>query len=62
MSIGERRVKYEQRWVSKLTGSGGSDTNVKGKRKGIFGAEKGKRSTGGDFVATSKSSKGGGKS
>eukprot|EP00973_Karenia_brevis_P075604 10504113-Karenia_brevis.AAC.1 len=46
MSIGDRQMKYEQRWVSKLSNKGGSDTNVKGKRKGIFGNETGKRSKG----------------
>eukprot|EP00973_Karenia_brevis_P003524 489658-Karenia_brevis.AAC.1 len=35
MAIGDRMLKYEHRWVSKLTESG-SNTNIKGKRKGIF--------------------------
>eukprot|EP00973_Karenia_brevis_P082101 11383983-Karenia_brevis.AAC.1 len=67
MAIGDRLYKYEQRWVSKSTQSGGADTNFKGKRKGIFDAEKGKRAKGDSSssrewqgTSTNKSNKGAG--
>eukprot|EP00973_Karenia_brevis_P045563 6309853-Karenia_brevis.AAC.1 len=61
MSIGDRQLKYEHRWVSKLTDKGGSNTNVKGKRKGIFGNEKGNKRSKCGFIASGKTTKGGGK-
>eukprot|EP00973_Karenia_brevis_P079930 11091433-Karenia_brevis.AAC.1 len=61
MSIGDRQLKYEHRWASKLTGKGGSSTNVKGKRRGIFGHEKGKKRSKSEYFASGKTTKGGGK-
>eukprot|EP00973_Karenia_brevis_P053593 7447355-Karenia_brevis.AAC.1 len=61
MAIGDRLLKYEHRWVPKLTESG-SNTNIKGKRKGIFGnSDKGDKRSKFGFIASGKSAKGGGK-
>eukprot|EP00973_Karenia_brevis_P030011 4137279-Karenia_brevis.AAC.1 len=56
MPIDDRLYKYEQRWVSKLSVAGGANTNVKGKRKGIFDTEKGKRAKGEPCLWTGTSS------
>eukprot|EP00973_Karenia_brevis_P064056 8901634-Karenia_brevis.AAC.1 len=54
-------LNYQHRWVSKLSETG-SNSNPKGKRKGIFGdANKGSKKSKSGFIASGKSAKGGGK-
>eukprot|EP00973_Karenia_brevis_P002298 309097-Karenia_brevis.AAC.1 len=61
MSIGDRMLNYQHRWVSKLSETG-SNTNPKRKRKGNFGnSNKGGKRSKYCFIASGKSAKGGGK-